>query len=482
MKPFFNPRKLTHIGQTRGCAAVAFGVSSLELTTARTEGGDVQVLQNASANAAAPENAENPAPQWAIAAQSLRRQFDPREHRVVTSINCEDVLCQSLRLPATDPTELKQILDLQIDSLTPLPLEEIVYGFEPLESFDGQTRVLVVIAPKVKVNERVEVLETAGLPAEIVSVDALAMFHALSQRNTLPTDDRLNVLVSLGATSANVIVYSQNVPFAVRSMVFGPGAVPGGEGESLLREELQRTLVAAEAEHPQRGVGSVTFLATSEELKSLAERVGAGLSVPSNFLTNGAVPSPALSLCLHCAAEASLRLNLLPDEWRSKRRAAAFRKHLIRGAIALGAVYALALGTFLGLLAVRTSRLNRLEKEAGGLQPFFLHARQTESELVTMRNQLGTKYSALEVLREVTLRMPEGVRLSEFAFKKDQTVGLKGQAPSASVSDDYVSQLEKSELFSQVTPNRTSTEAGGLTKFDLVCTLKTATGVGTTPP
>ena len=110
-----------------------------------------------------------------------------------------------------------------------------------------------------------------------------------------------------------------------------------------------------------------------------------------------------------------------------------------------------------------------------------MQARQTQGELVTMRKQLDTKYSALEVLREITTLMPEGVRLSEFAFKKDQTVGLKGQAPSAAVSDDFPSKLEKSELFSKVTPNRSSTEAGGLTKFDLVCTLKTATGVGTTP-
>ena len=481
MKGIFNTRRLTHIGQTRGFAAVAFNGSALELTTARFEGGNLQVLQQASASAAAPADAENTAPQWQVAARSLRQQFDPREHRVVTSVSCEDVLCQTLRLPATEPAELKQMLDLQIDNITPLPLEEIVYSFELLESFEGQTRVLVAIAPRATVNERVAALETAGLPPEVVTVDALAMFHALSKRNALPTDDRLNVLVMLGATSANVIVHSQSAPLAVRSIVLSAEAVPGGEAESLLREELQRTLVAAEADHPQRGVGTVTFLTQTDELKSLAERIAGGLSAQSNFLTNGAVPSPALSLCLECAANTSPQLNLLPDEWRLKRRTAAFRQRLIRGAIAAGAVYALALAVFVTLLAFKASQLHRVENEVKSLQPSFRQARQTQSELVTMRKQLETKFSALEVLREVTARLPEGVRLSEFAFKKDQTVGLKGQAPSAAVSDDFPIRLEKSELFSKVTPNRSSTEAGGLTKFDLVCTLKTAGGVGTTP-
>ena len=44
------------------------------------------------------------------------------------------------------------------------------------------------------------------------------------------------------------------------------------------------------------------------------------------------------------------------------------------------------------------------------------------------------------------------------------------------------SQLEKGDLFAKVTPGTSRTEPGsGLTKFDLTCTLKTATGVGTPP-
>ena len=173
MRPSLNPRKLAHIGQARGWAAVAFGGSRLELTTARLEGADSAVPPDAAADAPL---------QWQYAAQLLRQQFNPGEHHVVTSVDCGDVLCQILRLPATDPAELKQMLDLQIDNITPLPLEEVVYSFEPLDIVDGQTRVLVAIARKATVNERVEALETAGLQAEIVSVDALAMFRAAVAR------------------------------------------------------------------------------------------------------------------------------------------------------------------------------------------------------------------------------------------------------------------------------------------------------------
>jgi hypothetical protein len=94
-----------------------------------------------------------------------------------------------------------------------------------------------------------------------------------------------------------------------------------------------------------------------------------------------------------------------------------------------------------------------------------------------MRNQLDTKFSALEVLREITVRMPKEMQLSSFTFKKDITVSLKGQAPSAAIALDFQSKLQQSELFSKVSAGRMDTVAG-LTKFDLTCTLKTAAGPG----
>jgi hypothetical protein len=60
------------------------------------------------------------------------------------------------------------------------------------------------------------------------------------------------------------------------------------------------------------------------------------------------------------------------------------------------------------------------------------------------------------------------------------TVALKGQAPSASIALDFQSKLQQSDLFSKVSAGRSDT-VGGLTKFDLTCTLKTAGGAGAAP-
>ncbi|MGO9243954.1 MAG: pilus assembly protein PilM [Verrucomicrobiia bacterium] len=473
MRPSLNPRKLAHIGHARGWAAVAFEGSRLKLTTARAEGAEVTVVQESTASATPPDAAADAPLQWQYAAQSLRHQFDPGEHRVVTSVDCGDVLCQILRLPATDPAELKQMLDLQIDSITPLPLEEVVYSFEALDSADGQTRVLVAIARKATVNERVEALETAGLQAEIVSVDALVMFRALGKRDLLATDDNRNVLVMLGPATADVIVYSHGVILAVRSIVLG------ADSESILREELQRTFVAAEAGQPQRARGSVIFLTRDEPAKLFAERVANGLSTKTSFLANGAVPSPGFSLCLECAGAGAPPMNLLPDEWRQKRQTAAVRHHLIRGGIAVAVAYAAALAVFLTFLALRTSNLHRVDNEIQSRQAQFHQAKELQGQLLAMSKQLDLKYSALEVLRGVAVLLPENVKLTSFVYKKDQAVSIKGQAPTAALALDFQSRLEKCDLFSKVAADRSATEASGLTKFSLTCTLKTAAAAAT---
>jgi hypothetical protein len=281
------------------------------------------------------------------------------------------------------------------------------------------------------------------------------------------------VLVMLGPATADVFVYSHGVILAVRSIVLG------ADSESILREELQRTFVAAEAGQPQRARGSVIFLTRDEPAKLFAERVANGLSTETSFLTNGAVPSPGFSLCLECAGAVAPPMNLLPDEWRQKRQTAAVRHHLIRGAIAVAVVYAAALAVFLTFLVLRNSHLHRVDNEIQARQTQFHQAKELQGQLLAMSKQLDLKYSALEVLRGVAVLLPENVKLTSFVYKKDQAVTIKGQAPTAALALDFQSRLEKCDLFSKVVAERSATEASGLTKFGLTCTLKTAAAAAT---
>jgi Tfp pilus assembly PilM family ATPase len=456
----------------RGWVGVFFGGSQLALATVRGAGELANVEKETAAPVPAPGADGAVAPGWAAATQALRQQVDPREYHIVTAVGGEDVLCHTLRLPTTQPAELKQMLELQLDNLTPLPLEEVVYAFEPLETLETETRVLVAVARKAAVNERVAALEGAGLPATVVAVDALAVFHAVLKRGLLPRDEKLNTFVQLTPAVAHIIVHWRGQPVVVRSVARG-----GDQPERALREELQRTLVAAEAEQPGVALGRLSFSVWNEELRASAEELAAGWPEPAEFLANGATPSPALSLCLETAAPAAGgHLNLLPDEWRQRRRQARLRRTMIWGGVVAAVLYALAVAALLTLVWMQQSRVDTVDAQIKKRQKRYDAARSLHGELLAMQKQIDTKYSALETLREITVLMPpEGLKLSSFVFKKDQTITLRGQAATATAATDFISRLEKCPLFSNSKTLSVRTEAGGVTKFEILCTLKSAT-------
>jgi len=441
----------TSLRKSRGWAGVFFSPAELQAVMVAPAG------ESRAVSAPLPVEA---------AVQSLRQQMAPDQFQIVTAVGAEDVLCQIQRLPTANDAELRQMVELQIDNLLPVPAEEAVYSFESLGTADNQTWVVVAIARKDAVNQRVAALEAAGLPPAIVTVDALAVFRALLRREALPVDDRHNSALIVTPTAVHLVVYARTTPLAIRSLVL---PVDGD-----WRAELQRTLLSLAAGGAAGAPGRVTVVNLTAATQPVAATVAAELG--GTLLADGAVPTPAASLCQECAEGGGL--NLLPDEWRQRRRQARLRRDLWRGGIAAAAAAA-AVTAALGLsLLWRQWQLRDVQAAVARLQPEYRRARDMHSEMVAMQRQLDTKYSALEVLREVSLRLPDAVKLTGFVFKKDQKVTLRGQAQTAGAALEYVGQLDKCELFGEVkTVSMSTPPGGGLTKFEVDCRLKTAAAV-----
>ena len=189
----------------------------------------------------------------------LTSQVDAKANRITTAVGSEDVFCETIQLPTAEPGELRQMLELQLDQMTPLPLEEVVYDFTPLETSEGKTRVLVALGRKSAINDRVAPLEAAGLPPERVTVDVLALFRALLQRGALPNDDRLNGLAQIQRHRVDLVLFSRSQPVAVRTIL--------REGELAdFAWELQRTVVAAQVQLPGLELGKLTVVGAESEI------------------------------------------------------------------------------------------------------------------------------------------------------------------------------------------------------------------------
>jgi type II secretory pathway component PulL len=438
----------------RSWAAIHFADEAVEYAVAREADGRLDVVHESSA----------------ATVSRLRQQINPRDHRIVTGLPCEEVLCRALYLPTTNEAELHQMLALQIDQLTPVPLDEVVYDFEPLEEADGQTLVLVAIARKSVVNERVARLEECGLPPELVSIDALSLYRSFLQGDVIERDDRLNALVLLRGAVVHILVYAGGWPLLVRSVYWSSQT---GDLATTLSHELRCTQLSAQAEWPGRDLGTVRVAAVDAGLEPQARQVAEQWGTAGLVIADGAVPSPARCLCPLTVRER--RFNLLPDEWRQRRRAARMKRLAVRWLAVAGVVYLLGFTAFALVRQLRKAQVDTLQAQIGGLEPEYRASRQLHSELVAMQKQLDTKYSSLDVLREISMLMSANIKLDTFSFRRDETVVLKGQANSAEAVYDLISRIEQCELFSEVKTPGVKTQ-GSLTKFELVATLRSAAG------
>jgi hypothetical protein len=128
-------------------------------------------------------------------------------------------------------------------------------------------------------------------------------------------------------------------------------------------------------------------------------------------------------------------------------------------------------------MGLRRTQVRQVRNQVAKVQPDFEATKQLRDELIAMQNQMYTKNSALEVLREVSSLLPENLKLSGFDYRKDQLVKLRGSAQSVNAANDFISRLERCPLFSGVKlPSPVRSDPGGLTRFDIICTLKTAGG------
>ena len=452
----------SHRSKPHDWAAIVFDEAGIAVTTARPAGNELTVIRETT-EPHVPVDGQALTARYQVTAQRLRQRLDLREHKIVTAIGGDDVFCQTLRLPTTDAGELKQMLDLQIDGLTPLPVEEIVYSFEPLETTATETRILLAVAHKATVNERIAALEAVGWRPEIVSIDMLAIFRELLRQGVLPSGDQANTLVLVSPSAANFIVFSSGSILAVRSVMLSD--------KDFIRDALVRTLLAAEVERPGLIAGKTVFATWDESLRTQVTELADGAEV----LADSVVASPIRNICFDAARTGVFRLNLLPEEWRERRHKARVRQIAMRSLIGLAAVYVVALVTFLTMLGIKKAQTSSVERELARLRPQFTSAQELHKTLLTMQQRLDRERSALEVLREVSQLLPENVKLSGFTFKKDANVVLRGQAQAAGFANEFISRLERSELFVKVTPGGQRIEAGtGLTKFEVDCSLKIA--------
>jgi type IV pilus assembly protein PilM len=170
---------------------------------------------------------------------------------VVLGVTHQQVIVREIDVNNLPAKELRQALPFLVRDVLPLPVEQALLDFYPLEkpakarNKGGADTIhgLLIAAPKEAVIDTVRAVENAGLHVQDVD---LACFAALRASAHLAQDTE--ALIDIGANGTNIIVHTDGTPKIVRT-------VPRGGAEVTKMVATRLGITNAEAETVKCRVG-----------------------------------------------------------------------------------------------------------------------------------------------------------------------------------------------------------------------------------
>lgn len=374
---------------------------------------------------------------------------------VTVSLPSSQLLMRVMELPSADAGELRGMVELQVDQISPFPVDQMTVSYEVLHQTENSSRVLAVAAPRKVVDTLGELFKAENVYIRSLDAEILAWWSLLIAHAQVPCDGRV-VLVLEEHTEFSMIVVDDGVPVCFRSLElfhnFSDEAVM-----QEVAEEVRYTLLSLEAEYGHRETGSVLFWSKAEVpeklVRLLREACGAGVTLHDL----GVLPPLAEGLALRTAERRLHHVELVPREWIELQRKKQLMRIATAASIAVLSIW-LAVVMITGVVfSVREAAYRRIRREAAVYEEPARQAQAAREAMLALENYSDRSRSALECLREITTTLPGGVEITSFTYKKGDSVNLRGTSERAELIYDYFQKLGASGLFKGVKDQPVST-------------------------
>ena len=146
--------------------------------------------------------------------------------KVVIGVANQKVIVRQVDLPWMPADELKKSLAFQVQDFVPMPVDQAVLDFHPLEELgtEGGNRLLrglLVAASRDMVNASLEAVQKAGLSPVMVDLTSFAVIRSLADADHLGLGAQVEALVDVGARVTNIVVHQGGIPRFVRILLMG---------------------------------------------------------------------------------------------------------------------------------------------------------------------------------------------------------------------------------------------------------------------
>jgi type IV pilus assembly protein PilM len=174
--------------------------------------------------------------------------------RVVLGVANQKVVVRQVDLPWMEAKELRNALAFQVQDFIPIPVDQAIMDFHPLEEFTNDAgnrmlRVLLVAAGREMVGSCLDAVQHAGLTPVMVDLTSFALIRSSTHADTLGIDTQAEALIDIGARVTNIAVHQGGQPKFVRVLLMG-----GADITEAVAERMGVPLEQAEALKQQLGI------------------------------------------------------------------------------------------------------------------------------------------------------------------------------------------------------------------------------------
>lgn len=375
----------------------------------------------------------------------------------------EQVFLRVAHLPNSEPAELRSMVELQLEKMSPLPVNQIVWSFAVVPgSSAGLQTVVVIIVERSLVEDFLGRLEGDGYLADRIELELLHQLLA-----TPVAGDGVWIFVS-PAEAKTLCLAAWWCEGTLKNLNLLN--LPAGDaGAAALNDQLTKTAWAGELEG---------WLTRAPGWHLVADDATAAVWEPAlRQWTGGSIelhgqlpPQELAAMSARRAANSEAQVNLLPSEFAARYQQQFVDRLWMRGLAGLTLVYLAGVLIYFTSLEVLKYRKSNVEKQVAALAGAYTNSLQLKARVNVLQQQLGLRYAALECWKTASEVLPAELTLTSFSFARGNKLTLRGNATADQQSKitEYNSALGKATvngapLFSKVEPPKIDVRPGANT-------------------
>ena len=421
----------------------------------------------------------------AVAIDDIFKNFKLNRRNVVAYIPRHLVTVRILDMPATDPKEISDMINLQVGKQTPYSKEEIVSSHKIVEiNPSGYAKVMLAIAARSIINERTDTLTKAGLDVKSVAISSEGVFNwfnATYMPEIKTEDSQGMVLIDIDSNYSDFIVirrgrmaFTRNIFIGANHLMENSHAESAQPWSEKFIEELKRSLERYQTEEKGIRIVKIFLSGAGPNIKGLDILLTSKMELPTvntDQFKNIRVQNSAellsdenfkfVSLTQLFGVPVTgkeLQIDLTTGERKVQSLMEAKRKQLTVMGILI-----VSIATMLSFLCLtniynKSAYLVKLKNMISKIETQADNVEKMRTVISLVEKRLDSHGSAIEVINEIYVITPDEIYLTDINIDEKQSIILKGGGQAMSDVFKYVKKLEESDMLESVKTTYTTTK------------------------